>query len=660
MTSAATTQPRLDYGRALCAELSTCQRREWLVTNGIGGYASGTIAGLLTRRYHGLLVGALHPPLGRTLLLAKLVERIDYGGCCYALSVDRWARAGADPTPLRYLERFRLEGSTPVWTYALGDALVEKRVWMQRDANTTYVRYDVLRASKPLRLGADALVNYRDYHGNTHGGDWTMGVDPVDDGLRIQAFAEATPLYLLGTGARATPRHDWYRDYFLDVEAYRGLEPTEDHLCAGRFDAELSPGTSLTLVASTDGDPCLDGDEALQAHLQYETRLARASGFEGTPVAPLALAADQFVVRRPLADGSVGYSILAGYPWFGDWGRDAMISLPGLTLATGRGGIAAAILRTFASYVDGGMLPNRFPDSGEQPDYNTADATLWMFEAVRACHEATADDELLRQLFPTLEDIIRWHVRGTRHGIRLDPADGLLRAGEPGTQLTWMDARVGDWVVTPRIGKPVEINALWYNALSTLAEIAARIDADATAYAEQAERTRRGFERFWNADVDCCFDVIDGEDGDDGSLRPNQLFAVSLHHSPLSPSRQRAVVDACSRELLTSHGLRSLAPGHADYVGTYGGDQAQRDGAYHRGTVWGWLIGPFVSAHWRVYGDAAQVRQILQPLIQHLDDACVGSVSEVFDGDPPFTPRGCFAQAWSVSEVLRTWRQTQL
>ena len=659
MTSAETTPAWLDFGRGLCADLPSCQRREWLATNGIGGYASGTVAGLLTRRYHGLLVAALHPPLGRTLLLAKLAEDVDYRGQSYALSVDRWAHSEADPSPLRFLERFRLEGLTPVWTYALGDALVEKRVWMQRDANTTFVRYDILRASAPLRLRARALVNYREYHGNTRAGDWTMDVSAVADGLRIQAFAGAAPLFLRSATARATPQHEWYRDFHLDVEAYRGLEPVEDHLCAGCFEAELDPQTPLTLVASTAGDSRLDGAEALDAHRAYETRLARASGFEGTPVAPLALAADQFVVRRPLADGSLGHTILAGYPWFGDWGRDTMISLPGLTLATGRGAIAAAILRTFATYVDGGMLPNRFPDSGEQPDYNTADATLWMFEAARACYESTGDGSLLRELFPVLDDIVRWHVRGTRFGIGMDPADGLLRCGEPGSQLTWMDARVGDWVVTPRIGKPVEINALWYNALSTLAELAPRVGAEATAYAEMAARTRRGFERFWNAGGDCCFDVVDGPAGDDDSLRPNQLLAVSLHHSPLSPARQRAVVDACSRELLTSHGLRSLAPGDAEYVGTYGGDQVQRDGAYHRGTVWGWLIGPFLSAHWRVYGDAAQVRQMLRPLIQHLDDTCLGSLSEIFDGDPPFTPRGCFAQAWSVAEALRVWRQTQ-
>ncbi|MBS3785073.1 MAG: glycogen debranching protein, partial [Anaerolineae bacterium] len=357
-----------------------------------------------------------------------------------------------------------------------------------------------------------------------------------------------------------------------------------------------------------------------------------------------------------LSEEAHGRSVIAGYPWFGDWGRDTMISLPGLTLTTGRPEVAERILRTFATFVDQGMLPNRFPDEAQDPEYNTVDATLWYVEALRAYHEATDDSDLLRDLFPILQDIISWHERGTRYNIRVDPADGLLTAGEPGVQLTWMDAKVGDWVVTPRIGKPVEINALWYNALRIIADFARRLEQSADTYEASAESARSGFARFWNEDAGHCYDVLDGPGGDDPALRPNQLFAVSLPYSPLSQKQQKAVVDACARHLLTSYGLRSLSPNDPAYIGHYGGDQRQRDAAYHQGTVWAWLIGPFVIAHLRVYGDREQARSLLAPFIHHVSAHGVGSVSEIFDGAPPFAPRGCIAQAWSVAELLRAWR----
>ena len=381
----------------------------------------------------------------------------------------------------------------------------------------------------------------------------------------------------------------------------------------------------------------------------------------------LVLAADQFIVRRDLPDEPGGRSIIAGYPWFGDWGRDTMISLPGLTLVTGRQDVAARILRTFARFVDQGMLPNRFPDEGSAPEYNTVDATLWYFEAVRAYHEATlqppqggrGDERLLVDLFPVLEEIVDWHLRGTRHNIHVEPADGLLYAGEPGVQLTWMDAKVDDWVVTPRIGKPVEINALWYNMLRIMGDFARTLGQPAGRFDELADGALAGFTRFWNEPKGYCYDVIDGPDGNDDSLRPNQLLAVSLPHSPLTAGQQRAVVDICCRHLLTSHGLHSLAPDDPAYIGHYGGDRHQRDAAYHQGTVWAWLIGPFVAAHLRVYGDRERARSFLLLLLHHLAGAGVGSISEVFDGDPPFTPRGCSAQAWSVAEVLRGWEITK-
>jgi predicted glycogen debranching enzyme len=650
----------IELGRDLCSDLSVSGRREWLVVNGIGGYASGTVSGVPTRRYHGLLVAALNPPLGRTLLVAKLEERAEYRGHVFPLGTNRWASGAVDPQGFLLLDRFHLEGTTPVWTYALGDALIEKRIWMEPGANTTFVRYDLRRASSTVGLELATLVNYRDYHVNTRAGGWTMAVDTIPGGVRVTAFPGARPFFLLCERAEIFPTHDWYRDYLYSEEAYRGLDAVEDHLRAATFRATLSPGESVTLVASVEESPDRDGEAALERRRFYEEeRIAQAAPF-WDPSDPfrdatrqLILAADQFIVSRAVEGDPDGMSVIAGYHWFGDWGRDTMIALPGLTVPTGRTGDAARILRTFARFSDRGMLPNRFPDAGEAPEYNTADATLWYFEAIRTYLEATDDDSLLGDLYPVLREIIDWHVQGTRYGIRADLEDGLLRAGEPGVQLTWMDAKVGDWVVTPRIGKPVEINALWYNALRVMANFARRIGESGTPYEEMSERTGEGFRRFWNDPAGYCFDVIDGPEGNDDSLRPNQLLAVSLPHSPIPEDRRKAVVDACARELLTPLGLRSLAPSDPRYVGHYGGDPASRDAAYHQGTVWPWLIGPFVTAHLRVYRDRAAARSLLLPLLCHLRDHGLGTICEIADGDPPFTPRGCIAQAWSVAEVLR-------
>ena len=653
----------LHFGRDICGQLETAERREWLVTNGIGGYAAGTVAGVLTRRYHGLLIASLQPPLGRTLLLTKLDETVLYTGATCALSVNRWASKVVEPHGYQHLERFRLEGTTPVWTFACGDALLEKRVWMQPGANTTYIRYIVRRATAPLTLSVKALVNYRDHHSVTNADGWHMQVSPVTHGLYLRAFGGAEPFYLLTDAAQVIPQHEWYRNYHLANEAYRGLDTEDDHLYAGLFVATLQPGEALTFVCSTDPKPILDGATAYDERQAYEQSLldqAREhAGHIPDPVRQLVLAADQFVVRRPLPENPDGCTVIAGYPWFSDWGRDTMISLPGLTLSTGRPEIARQVLLTYAHFCDRGMLPNRFPDAGEWPDYNTADATLWYLQALRAYLAATGDVALLRDLYTVLQEIITWHHQGTRYGIRLDLADGLLFAGEPGVQLTWMDAKVDDWVVTPRIGKPIEINALWYNALRIMAEFALCLGEPPNVYVDLAERAAAGFARFWNAELEYCYDVLDGPDGNDPSLRPNQLYAVSLPFSPLPTDQQRAIVDTCGRHLLTSHGLRSLASNHPDYEGRYGGPVHQRDGAYHQGTVWAWLIGPFVDAHLRVYRDPTLARTFLEPLLWHLADHCVGSISEIFDGDPPFAPRGCIAQAWSVAEALRAWRATE-
>ncbi|MGH7356338.1 MAG: amylo-alpha-1,6-glucosidase [Candidatus Rokuibacteriota bacterium] len=659
------THAGLAWGREICGRLELAESREWLCANGLGGFASGTVAGLPTRRYHGLLVAALTPPLGRTLLVSKADEAAEYADRTWALGANRWADGTVDPHGYSELERFELDGTTPVWTYALGDARLEKRIWMEPGANTTWTRYRVRRSSGPVTLHLQALVNYRDYHGTTRGNGWHMDVEPVDGGVRVTAYHGAHPVQLLcrapGGSARVAPAHTWFRGFHLACEAERGLEAYEDHLHVATFTTTLAEGETMVLVASAEARPPTDVEAAWRRRARHEADVLERWDRGGDKNAPawirqLVLAADQFVARRPRADDPDGMTVIAGYHWFADWGRDTMIALPGLTLATGRADIGARILRTFARFVDRGMLPNRFPDTGETPEYNTVDASLWYFEAVRAHYQATGDARLVRDLYPVLETMVRAHLEGTRYGIGVDPADGLVRAGEPGVQLTWMDAKVGDWVVTPRMGKPVEVNALWYNALRAMAELARAIRRPSGEWETLARRAAAGFGRFWNAGAGHCFDVIDGPDGDDSALRPNQILAAALPASPLDATRRRAVVDACARHLLTSFGLRSLAPGHPAYRGRYGGDQTQRDGSYHQGTVWGWLLGPFALAHFAVYGDAVVARSFLSPMADHLTDYGVGSISEIFDGDAPFPPRGCIAQAWSVAETLRAWR----
>lgn len=655
------------FGREVCGSLEIAEQREWLVTNGIGGYASGTVSGDLTRRYHGLLVAALRPPVARMQLVAKLEETVSYDGSEFALATNRWASGAVEPKGYLNIESFRLEGTIPMWRFALSGALLEKRIWMQQGKNTTYVQYVLRGGSGPARLAVKALANYRDFHSSTHAGDWLMRVEPVAQGIRITAFDGATPFCLLSANARFAPRHEWYRDFLLPMETLRGLDDHEDYLFAVAANVELLRDQSVTLVFTTDPQTELDGASSLMQQAEHEGGLYakwRESDAVAASVAPawirqLILAADQFIVKRSLPEEPDGRSVIAGYHWFGDWGRDTMIALPGLTVTTGRTEIARKILFVLAGYVDGGMLPNNFPDAGGEPHYNTADAALWYFEAVRQYFEATKDAEAILKLYPVLTQIINAHLNGTRYHIHVDAADGLLYAGEDGVQLTWMDAKVGDWVVTPRIGKPVEINALWYNALKTMARLAPTAGKSAEPFQKMAEVVRKNFTKFWNSGADCCYDVIeDPRIGNDASLRPNQIFAVSLPESPLPPEQQKAVVDICSRRLLTSHGLRSLAQGEPGYQGHYGGGPRERDGAYHQGTVWGWLLGPFVLAHLRVYGDRKRAQSFLEPLGAQISSYGLGTLGEIFDGDAPFAPRGCIAQAWTVAEVLRAWRAT--
>jgi predicted glycogen debranching enzyme len=594
--------------------------------------------------------------VGRTLLVPKIDETVSYAGCVVPLAVNRWADGTVDPRGNVNIESFWLEGTAPVWRFAFADALLEKRVWMSHGANATFVRYELKRASSAANLSLRVFVDGRDHHGSTKAGD----SEPVEivaapGGFRFGRSA-ATRGLVTCTNMGWTIDGVWYYGFDLARERERGLDAADDHLCAAHGTIELEQGQSCTLQLLADDVAAADFDEAWESFTQRERALTQ--GWRATAIgarAPdwierLVVAADQFFVKCP-----AGTTVIAGYPWFTDWGRDTMIALPGLALATGRPEIAKSVLRTFASYVDRGMIPNRFPDAGGAPEYNTVDATLWYVIALGEYWAATGDEAFVRELFSTLAEIVDWHVRGTRFGIRCDPADGLLAAGEPGVQLTWMDAKVGDFVVTPRTGKPVEISALWYNALCVVARAADLFGAAREPYDRLANQARAGFSRYWNEERGYCRDVLDGPTGDDDAFRPNQIFAVSLPEPLLAVAQMRRVVDACGRMLLTSYGLRSLAPADPRYRGRYEGDPAARDGAYHQGTVWGWLLGPFALAHYRAYGDARRALGFLDPLEDALSGYGVGTLGEIFDGDPPHEPRGCIAQAWTVAQALRAW-----
>jgi len=636
------------YGRSLCGDLAAAEAREWLLTNGRGGYAMGTIAGTLTRRYHGLLIAAVDPPVTRRLVVARLDLDVDYDGRTYALSTNRWRSGALAPEGWRFIEVFTLEDGLPTWTYALGDALFDVTLAMPLGADATALLLNVVRARSALAVRGRLIVADRDHHGGP--------LPPIDDfvlssdsyGLTIELPASGRTLHVAALGAlQATTGFERYEGYALARETERGLPDVDDYYHAYTIEWRLAAGERTGVVMTL--DPSVPRDAGAIVDARRAANRARASAQPTPLLGRLAHAADAFVVAR--GEPSGGTTIIAGYPWFTDWGRDTMISLPGLLLETGRARDAAAVLRTFAAHVQDGLIPNRFPDAGGPAEYNTIDASLWFVEAVRAYVAATGDVALLRDVFPAVRAVIDGYTNGTRYGVGVD-ADGLVRGGADGVQLTWMDAKVGDRVITPRRGKPVEINALWYNALRACETFAQRLGASPDGYRNSAERTAIAMERFWNAERGWCYDVLDGPDGDDISLRPNQLFTVSLFASAFDDRRARAIVDVCAARLWTSMGLRTLSPDDAKYRGTYGGDQTARDGAYHQGTVWPWLLGPFARAHVRAYGNRERARSFVQPLIDALDLDAIGTLPEIADGDPPHAPRGCPAQAWSVAELI--------
>lgn len=650
--------------------------REWLVANGLGGYASGTISGIASRRYHGLLIAAFPAPLGRIVMLNHMHERVLLtDGEAIDLSGDEFVDRRVTGAGFHYLQHFRLQNGLPVWRYAIGDAVLEKSILLPHQQNTVHIGYRLLEGSAPLPLELRPAIHYRPLEAAVDEvfvdvKDYALTV--LDDGYSLQG-GRFPSMTLRGHGGRPAFTIDQRRrtDIFFRLENARGYPAVGEHWSPGAFTISLEQGQEFTVIASTEAPEVVaslspqqarEAEEKRRRHLLEIAHPAARTGM----AAELVLAADQFIITpagrseeaaRARAIGNEVKTVIAGYHWFTDWGRDTMISLEGLTLATGRQREAGHILRTFAEYVRDGLIPNMFPEHDKTGLYHTADATLWFFHALHRYLLITDDRDTLRVILPKLTDIVDRHLHGTLFNIGVDPKDGLLRQGQEGYQLTWMDAKVHGWVVTPRRGKAVELNALWYNALCLLEKWLREEGNSAAAQALQvhAVRARASFnQRFWNGATNCLHDVVDGEHGDDAACRPNQILAISLDHPVLDHARWPAVVGTVERALLTPLGLRSLAPDHADYKRTYTGDLRARDAAYHQGTVWGWLIGPFVDAWLKVHPqDDAGARKLLAGFERHLGEAGMGTVSEIFDAEPPYTPRGCIAQAWSVAELLR-------
>ncbi len=651
--------------------------REWLVTNGLGGYASASVSGACTRRYHGLLIAALPAPLGRMVMLSHFGEEIALADdSVIDFSGEERAEEHLDLHSAEFLTEFRLEAGLPVWRYDIRGCVLEKRVLMPHLQNTVHVSYRYICNKGLLRLRLRPAMHFREheapvsvplekpYRVTAYGDQYEISVEDRIPPLRFRLDGPNTGFVLQGGQVKTV---------FYRVEQSRGYDSHGQLWSPGYLRATLHPGETFSVIVSTeswDKILALNPQEAYQKELTRRHKLIEAARPEVKTgwTAELILAADQFIITpnmrirdaaRAHASGDDVRTVIAGYHWFTDWGRDTMISLEGLTLTTGRHAEAGYILRTFAHYINEGLIPNMFPEGEQKGLYHTADATLWYFHAIEKYIDATGDRDTLALLLPKLIEVIDHHEHGTLFGIAVDPTDGMLRQGLEGYQLTWMDAKIGDWVVTPRRGKAVEINALWYNALRLIEGWVRESmgDAKAVKYNDLAKRAYDSFnQRFWYETGGYLYDVIDGEAGADSALRPNQLFAISLSHPVLEPPRWKSVLDSVQQRLLTPYGLRSLVPGHPDYKSQYYGDLRSRDAAYHQGTVWAWLIGPFIDSWLRVYpDDFAGARNLLEGFKAHLGDACLGTISEVFDAERPFLPRGCVAQAWSVAEVLRCW-----
>lgn len=669
----------IHLGRHITSHRRFAFEREWLVTNGIGGYASGTVGGARTRRYHGLLVGALGDPVRRHVLLAGMDVWLQVGTQRWPLTTHSWTAGVIFPDGYIHLQQFDLDGTLPVWTWSVGITRLQQRIWMDYQENTTYVTWTYLRGQQPITLYLKPLVTYRTHHDITRGGssvnvktihgtaEHPVGLSVLPDNyLGIAEFDQPLqPFYVMADRGLVHMASDWWWDFHLPEEKARGLDFKEDLYQVGTIQVELGVGETFSMACTTDPEAVQPWQTSLQAEQQRQRELIVKAPLNEKPawLEELILAADQFVVQDINIPDTL--HIMSGYPWFGVWGRHTMSSLTGLTSLLGQQERARQILLTFTHYLDQGMLPHHIADETGGTSYNSIDATLWYFVALWAYMREYPDDvDLLRDLYPMLTEAISWYRKGTRYHIAQDPIDHLLYGGEDGEQLTWMDVKLNDFVVTPRIGKPVEVNALWYNALRIMQDFSSMLHLhdDAEEYAASAKEVAVSFnDYFWSERHGYLYDVIDTPFGTpDSSLRPNQLLAISLPYPVLqNRDRARQVVDACAAYLLTSYGLRTLDYNDVNYVGEYKGDANQREYALHQGTVWAWLIGPFISAYWYAYQDLETAYSFLEPFVDHMMNHGVGTIGEIFDGNAPHLPRGAISYALSVAEVLRVWYELE-
>jgi predicted glycogen debranching enzyme len=647
---------------------------EWLETNGLGGWASSSIIGCNTRRYHGLLIAATKPPAERTALVSKLDETIVLTCERYELGTNQYQNNTIHPAGQQYLKSFT-KGFFPEWIYEIKGIELKKTIAMIHNENTTVIVYEVIKASQAFQLELLPLLSGRGYHSMMHANDAvSRNAEFTNDTFTTKLYNDTPTVYINVPGSDYHHHPDWFLHFNYAVEQYRGLDFDEDLFNPGHFSVTLNEGDTIGIILSTENPAGRNAMELLQKEKARREKLLERQP-KDEMLQQLILAADQFIVKRfiqqsegsevPSSGGDLGEAatIIAGYHWFTDWGRDTMISLPGLCLSTGRYEDAKKIIAAFAQSVSMGMLPNRFQDNNEPPEYNNVDGTLWYFIAIKKYLEATGDkDFVLNEILPVLKDIIDWHFKGTRYNIHVDD-DGLLYAGEEGQQLTWMDARIGNWVVTPRMGKPVEIQALWYNALKIFAELL-RINEqthDAELVDLSAAKAKESFDKlFWNADGNYVYDVIDEHGMPDASLRPNQLFTISLPYALVEGEKAKSILKIVEEKLYTPVGLRTLPAEDVHYVHQYGGDQWHRDSSYHEGTVWSWLLGPYIDSLIKVKGEKSKVKKVIEDFKYHLNEGCIGSVSEIFDADAPHHPRGCIAQAWGVAEVLRVMKEYSL
>ncbi|MBN2210404.1 MAG: glycogen debranching enzyme family protein [Sedimentisphaerales bacterium] len=648
------------------ADLNGLLDKEWLLTNQRGSYASGTVLGCNTRRYHGLLIASLRPPVERVVMLSNLLETVEIAGEKFELSTFEFSDR-LHPQGYRFLQRFRRDEGVH-FEFEAGGMSIVKSVYLCYEDDVLVVRYTFRGGVSPVRFILMPMAAMRDFHA-TQSSSASLQVTLTEENIvTVHGLNPADPaMHLLCRGASFDRGADWWYAMRYRMETRRGQHDYEDVWAPGAFSAEFTGDREITLVAaatpnlSRPGPMDLNAEDAADRLRGRRQELITLADAQDDIDHALTMAADQFIVRRRINETKDSTTILAGYHWFADWGRDAFIALPGLLLCTGRFAEAREVLATFAGALDEGMIPNRFDDYGGPPHYNSVDASLWYVNAAYQYFLVSEDHCTFNELFRSvLAEILTCYERGTRDNIHAD-TDGLITAGDEHTQLTWMDAKCGGIVFTPRYGKPVEINALWINGLNIMAETA-HDDAERQRWAEKAQCAEESFNRlFWNPAEKCLFDCIFPDGRPDGAVRPNQIFAVSLPFSPLSLPRQQDVIAAVRKHLWTPFGLRSLSPRDSRYRGRYEGDQFSRDSAYHQGTVWAWLMGPFIEAFLKVNKFSAEARKeaadMLEGLQQHLfDNACLGSISEVFDGDPPHRPGACIAQAWSVAELLRARR----